>query len=92
MKLVVVNARFIKPLDTDLIRKQVNHAEKIITIENGVITGGFGESLEVEIGKFRLGVLVMKYGWPDEFVEHGSVEQLKEIHGLTVEKILQDIL
>jgi len=88
----VVNARFIKPLDSDLIKEQVNNAEKIITIENGVVTGGFGESLEVEIGRFCSGVSVMKYGWPDEFVEHGSVEQLKEIHGLTVEKILQDIL
>ncbi len=88
----VVNARFIKPLDSDLIKEQVADAEKIITIENGVVTGGFGESLEIEIGKSGFGVSVLKYGWPDEFVEHGTVEELKEIHGLTVEKILQDIL
>jgi len=88
----VVNARFIKPLDSSLVKEQAEQAEKIITIENGVITGGFGESLEVEIGNYHPGVSVMKYGWPDEFVEHGSVDQLKELHGLTVEKILQDIL
>jgi 1-deoxy-D-xylulose-5-phosphate synthase len=88
----VVNARFIKPLDSNLVKEQVDGAEKIITLENGALTGGFGESLEVEIGKYGKGISVMKYGWPDEFVEHGSVEQLKEIHGLTVNKILKDVL
>jgi 1-deoxy-D-xylulose-5-phosphate synthase len=88
----VVNARFIKPLDSNLVKEQVDGAEKVITLENGVLTGGFGESLEVEIGKYGKGISVMKYGWPDEFVEHGSVEQLKEIHGLTVNKILKDVL
>ncbi len=88
----VVNARFIKPLDTELLTKQIADADRIITLENGALTGGFGESIEVEVGKHNSTMSVSKYGWPDEFIEHGPIDKLKEIHGLTVDSILKDIL
>ena len=78
----VVNARFVKPFDADLLARQRSGGARIVSLENGAIAGGFGETIGAD----------MRFGWPDEFVAHGSVAELEAAHGLTPESIAESIL
>ena len=89
----VINARFLKPLDEQIILNSVNKTENVITIEDNVLTGGLASSVEqlliknnVQINKFQ------KYGWRDEFIEHGKVEELEKKYGLDEETISNKFL
>ena len=62
-----MNMRFVKPLDTELIKKVVSQTKKIVTIEENVISGGFGMSVAVE----SKNVEVLHIGLPDKFIEQG---------------------
>jgi 1-deoxy-D-xylulose-5-phosphate synthase len=89
----VVNARFVKPLDADLILPLARRIGRVITVEENVLAGGFGSAvLELfeEHGEHphhfrRLGVR-------DAFVEHGSQEELRETHGLSADAIVAETL
>ena len=73
----VVNARFVKPLDTGTILPLAERIGKVITIEDGVIMGGFGSAvLEALAAAGIADVAVTNLGIPDEFVEHGDVQHL----------------
>ncbi len=78
----VVNARFVKPFDADLLARQRSGGARIVSLENGAVAGGFGEAIGAD----------MRFGWPDEFVAHGSVAELEAAHGLTAEAIAESIL
>ncbi|NLY76039.1 MAG: 1-deoxy-D-xylulose-5-phosphate synthase [Firmicutes bacterium] len=88
----VVNARFVKPLDEELILRLAESHPNIVTIEENVIAGGFGSAvLEFLVMK---GVRVEKFkmlGLPDQFVTHGATEILLEKHGLSVEGICRAV-
>jgi 1-deoxy-D-xylulose-5-phosphate synthase len=87
----VVNARFVRPLDEDLLLKQAQDARLIATLENGVITGGFGSLVEACLmGKGWCGN-VRRFGWPDAFVPQGKAGILFEQYGLTSKTIADDI-
>ncbi|MFS8579410.1 MAG: 1-deoxy-D-xylulose-5-phosphate synthase [Novibacillus thermophilus] len=84
----VINARFAKPLDTDMLLQQANDDMPIVTIEEGVTAGGFGSAvLEFYAQHHIYHMAVQTMGVPDYFVEHGSVRELREEVGLTVENI-----
>lgn len=73
----VINARFVKPLDTATILPLAEQIGKVITIEDGVIMGGFGSAvLEALAAAGIKDVQVTNLGIPDEFVEHGDVQHL----------------
>ena len=73
----VVNARFVKPLDTALLDDLCSRFDKIITVEDGQIQGGFGSAVLEYIGtKHNRNVDVFLHGIPDKFVEHGTQEEL----------------
>ncbi|PIC63316.1 1-deoxy-D-xylulose-5-phosphate synthase [Sporosarcina sp. P13] len=78
----IVNARFIKPMDTDLLDELFASGKPIITIEEAVLAGGFGSAvLEYAEQANKFSTIIERIGIPDDFVEHGSVEELlKEIH------------
>ena len=84
----VINARFVKPLDEELI---VNHAQrisKVITVEDGAIAGGFGSAvLELLAEKGICHVKVRRLGIPDKFVEHGPPKLLHQLYGYDAEAI-----
>ncbi|WP_411953407.1 1-deoxy-D-xylulose-5-phosphate synthase [Alkalibacillus sp. S2W] len=88
----VVNARFIKPLDHNLMHQLAQEKLPILTIEEHALQGGFGsavlEFFEVEKLPFPY---ISRMGIPDRFIEHGSVDDLLEEVGLTVEKIEQEV-
>lgn len=87
----VVNARFAKPLDTELLDQLNMEGAPVITIEEGCVSGGFGSAvLEYFSGLANCDVSVQTMGVPDYFVEHGDVkDQLAEV-GLTAENVVQN--
>lgn len=79
----VVNGRFAKPLDIELLEKQAATANLFITFEDHAITGGFGTAVIEALTEIETKASVKRIGFPDEFVEHGStVEDVRKLVGL----------
>ncbi len=73
----VINARFVKPLDTETILPLAESIGKVITVEDGVVMGGFGSAvLEALAAADIADVQVTNLGIPDEFIEHGDIQHL----------------
>jgi len=79
----VINARFAKPIDSELIASTATKIKKIITVEENVLQGGFGSAvLECLAEKNISGVQIKRLGIPDEFVEHATQAQLRHKYGI----------
>jgi len=79
----VINSRFVKPLDEDLICSTALRCRRIVTVEENVLAGGFGSAvLECLERRGVTGVKVKRIGLPDTFIEHGAQEILREKYGL----------
>ncbi|WLR46315.1 1-deoxy-D-xylulose-5-phosphate synthase [Halobacillus litoralis] len=88
----VVNARFIKPLDDAMLHDIMKAGMPILTVEEGVLQGGFGSSvLEFAEENEYSSQWVKRMGVPDRFIEHGSVHKLWEEIGLTTDHIVQNL-
>lgn len=88
----VVNARYVKPLDEELLLQLATNHQNIITIEENVIAGGFGSSVaEFLAAKGVRGVNLKILGLPDRFITHGSTEVLLENCGLDTEGICRAV-
>ncbi len=88
----VINARFVKPLDTAILDEALTHSPRIVTLEDNSLCGGFGSAVaEYLTGQDRAFEL-LRLGLPDEFVEHGKVAQLQEQLGLMPEQMAEKIL
>jgi len=98
----VINARFVKPLDSDLICEWAEKTGRVITAEENALMGGFGSAvLEVldeknllattkhETGEVSDGIEIHRMGIPDHFIEHGSQAELRSNIGLTVDSIYE---
>lgn len=85
----VVNCRFIKPMDEDYLGTLEKRFEKIITIEEGVITGGFGEGVATWLMKNNYKGSIDILGLPDDFVEHGPRNILLKDIGLDRDGIIR---
>ena len=82
---------FVKPLDIKLLTQIFEHYTTIITIENGVINGGFGSSILEYQATTKYTNTIELLGIKDEFPEHASVHQLQDLQGISPEKIKQTI-
>ncbi len=79
-KCSLCNARFVKPIDTDMVDTASTH-KIVVTLEENVLSGGFGEKVSDYMKRNQYTSKLLTVGIPDEYVEHGNVEQLrKEIH------------
>ena len=88
LKTTLINARFVKPLDEELILTQAAQKKLVVTMEEGILAGGFGSAvLELLNAKGQPMPPVLRIGIEDGFVAHGATERLKEDCGLTAEKI-----
>ena len=84
----VINARFLKPLDSYTIERSIRKTKKVITIEDGIIHGGLGTSVIELINECKIdGAFVKPYGYEDVFVQHGSVDELEKMYGLDAKSI-----
>ncbi len=89
----VVNARFVRPLDRTLLLSQAAVVPLIVTLEDHVLTGGFGSSVLEALQEADCPAAVERIGWPDKFVEHGSsVEALRAAYGLSPEDMYRRVL
>ena len=73
----VVHARSVKPFDAELLARQRAAGAIVATLENGAVSGGFGESIGADL----------KFGWPDSQVPHGTTAELEEDFGFTAEAV-----
>lgn len=87
----VINARFIKPLDSDTILEAVRNSSGVVTLEEHVLAGGFGSAVLELLANEGISQKVVRIGLEDSFATHGKVNILKDIYGLTPEKILARI-
>ncbi len=88
----VINARFVKPLDAELLAETAKEVKKIITVEENILQGGFGSAvLEMLAEKVLTGIRVKRLGIPDEFVEHATQNELMRKYGLDKEGIVRVI-
>ena len=87
IKAGVTNARFLKPIDEESISDISKKTKLTATLEDNVLSGGFGSY----VNGLDLNSKVINFGWPDEFIKHGKTEELKDIYGLTPEKIAERI-
>jgi 1-deoxy-D-xylulose-5-phosphate synthase len=83
---------FVKPLDESLLHEIFATFETIITIEDGVIKGGFGSAIIEFAAENNYATPIKVLGIPDVFVEHGTVEELQKICGIDVESIMKLLL
>jgi 1-deoxy-D-xylulose-5-phosphate synthase len=84
---MVINARFVKPLDRNLISSVATLVPRIITIEENVLQGGFGSAVLEFLNRIGIPVKIKRLGIPDIFVEQGSQVELRKIYGLDEEGI-----
>ena len=89
----VVNARFVKPLDKNLFRDLLTRVPRLITVEDHVVTGGFGSGLiEFLADEGFTGVEVKRLGVPDRFIPHGTQDELRKMCGFDKDAIAQATL
>ena len=87
----VINARFVKPLDTALIDEALKKSPRLVTVEDNALCGGFGSAVAGYLTAQSQPFELLRLGLPDEFVEHGKVNLLQEQLGLSAEKMAKKI-
>ena len=87
----VINARFAKPLDLACLLRYARRCDLLVTLEDHVLAGGFGSAVLEALNDAELETPVVRIGWPDQFIEHGKVEDLRRKYGLTAEAALDRV-
>lgn len=88
----LINARFVKPIDTDAIDEISKEHKLLVTMEENVASGGMGEKVTEYVNNRELDVKVVNITLPDEYVEHGNVDILKKECGIDAESIVNKII
>ena len=93
LSVALINPRFIKPLDASVLEEYGRKCKILCTFEDHVLFNGFGASVIEHLHTAGIYTPIERIGWPDQFIEHGKPETLRELHGLTAEvaaaKVLQ---
>ena len=87
----LINARFENPIDIGLIKELENKHEKLLTIEENISAGGFGMNVLRAVNENRINLKVINAALPDEYIQHGGVNKLKEVYGFTPEAIIEKL-
>ena len=88
----LINARLIKPIDEEMLMRTVKDHSLIVTMEENVRTGGFGDHVLEYINDINAGVRVINVALPDDYIEHGSVDVLRRETGVDAESIARRII
>ena len=88
----LVNARFVKPIDEEAVMEAAKNHKLIVTMEENVASGGFGEKVRACLNQHNSDTDTLSFHIPDAYVEHGNVELLKKEIGLDVDNITMSIL
>ena len=87
----VVDMRFVKPLDTDMIDSIAASHKLIVTLEDNVVAGGAGSAIGEYLNEQGMSISILNLGLPDAFQDHGSREELLEEAGLSLEQVLKRV-
>ena len=87
----VINMRFVKPLDTQILAEAVKRSPRIVTVEDNALCGGFGSAIAEYLTAQDKPFQLLRLGLPDEFVEHGKVTLLQEQLNLTAQTMAKKI-
>ena len=92
IRAAVVNPRWIKPLDVGTLEFFARGSKVICTLEDHAVSGGFGSAVAEHLSDARITTPLVRVGWPDQFIEHGSVPILREKYGMTAKAVVMRIL
>ncbi|MGN0386882.1 MAG: 1-deoxy-D-xylulose-5-phosphate synthase [Lachnospiraceae bacterium] len=87
----IINVRFVKPFDTEMLKKAADEHDLLVTMEENVLSGGFGEHVMAYLENAGYSKKFLPIAIPDRYVEHGNVEALKKELGMDAESIVQRI-
>ena len=85
IRAAVINPRWIKPLDEGTLEFFARSVKVLCTLEDHAVTGGFGSSVAEHLSEAGITTPLVRVGWPDQFIEHGSVSILREKYGMTAQ-------
>ena len=88
----IANARFVQPMDTDLLWEAAGKYSMIVTMEENVHSGGFGEHVAAWYAEQDLDVELLQIAIPDTFVTHGSPQELYRLTGIDADSIVSKII
>ncbi len=88
----VINPRFIKPLDREVLEAYARGVTAFVTFEDHVRMGGFGSAVAEALEDMGSQVPVIRIGWPDQFIEHGKIDDLRAKHGLSAAAAYAQVL
>jgi 1-deoxy-D-xylulose-5-phosphate synthase len=88
----LINPRWIKPLDTGTIEFFARGTQVICTLEDHVLHNGFGCAVMEHLHTQMINTPVVRIGWPDQFIEHGTIPILRKKHGLTADALVAKVL
>lgn len=88
----LINSRFVKPIDEHILEEMAEEHTLFVTIEENVLSGGYGEKVQDYVMEQQLSVDVLKIGVPDEYVEHGNIDVLRKEIMLDEESIVKQII
>jgi 1-deoxy-D-xylulose-5-phosphate synthase len=92
LSVTLINPRWIKPLDAQTIEAAARRVKVVCTLEDHVLMNGFGCGVIELLSEAGITTPVVRIGWPDQFIEHGSVPVLRKKHGLTAEACVEKVL
>jgi 1-deoxy-D-xylulose-5-phosphate synthase len=92
ISVALINPRWIKPIDTGTLEFFARSAEVICTIEDHVLHNGFGCAVMEYLHSQMINTPVVRIGWPDEFIEHGTIPILRKKHGITADALVEKVL
>jgi len=88
----IINPRFVKPLDRDMLELYSRRVAAFVTFEDHVKMGGFGSAVIEALDEMGSAVPVVRIGWPDRFIEHGKVDDLRARYGVSVDEAEAEVL
>jgi 1-deoxy-D-xylulose-5-phosphate synthase len=92
LSVALINPRFIKPLDTEVLETYARKCRVLCTFEDHVMLNGFGAAVIDHLHDAGIHTPVERIAWPDVFIEHGKPDTLRELHGLTAEVAVSKVL
>jgi 1-deoxy-D-xylulose-5-phosphate synthase len=91
VSVALINPRWIKPIDAGTLEFFARSVDVICTFEDHVLHNGFGCAVMEHLSDSRITTPVVRIGWPDQFIEHGTIPVLRKKHGLTAEAAIEKI-
>ncbi len=91
LKITLIDMRFVKPLDEDLLKEYLSDADLFISLEDGAVMGGAGSSVQEFCADNSINIQSKLFGIPDKFIDHASRKEMIEEAGLVSKKILESL-